>query len=87
MKATQLIDENKSEDDALSEARELFNSNPVALEITVQWMFFVLTLAPTPEIKAIIYAGKTFGCSIHLLSKFGSLVFLSCSCHHAPEAL
>ena len=68
VKATQPNDENESED-ALSEARELVNSSPVALEITIQWMLSPRTLAPTPEIKATIYAGKTFGRSINLLSK------------------
>ena len=66
-KATQSIEENESEEDALSEARELVNSNPVELEITVQWMLSPRTLAPTPKIKAIFYAGETFGCSIGLL--------------------
>ena len=62
VKASQPIDENDSEEDALSKARELVDSNPVALEITVQWMLSPPTLAPTPEIKAIIYVGNTFGC-------------------------
>ena len=36
VKATQPIDENESEEDALSEAQEAVGSNSVALEITVQ---------------------------------------------------
>ena len=36
LKATQLIDENESEEDGFSEVRELVDSNPVALEITVE---------------------------------------------------
>ena len=57
MKATQPINESECEEDALSEAGQLADSNLVALDINVQWMFHPRTLAPTPEIKAIIYAG------------------------------
>ena len=54
---------------ALSEARYFGDSNPVALERTA-CEFYPHTLAPIPEIKAVSYAGKTFGrCSISLFSK------------------
>ena len=38
VKATWPIDENESKKDALSEARDFGDSNPVALERTVWWM-------------------------------------------------
>ena len=46
---------------------------------------YPLNLAPNPEMKAVCYAGKTFGrCSVQTR---GSLFFLSCSRHHAPKVL
>ena len=88
VKATQRIDENESKKDALSKARDFGNSNPVALERSVGECF-PINLAHNPEMKAVSYAGTTFGrCSIiYFFQSRGSLFFLSCSCHHLPEVL
>ena len=78
VKATQLIDENESKKDALSEARDFGNSNQLHLK-DLYAECYPRHLAPNPEMKAVSYAGKTFGrCS---------LLFLSCLRHHAPEVL
>ena len=75
MKASHPIDENESEEDALSEARELIDSNPVAVHNYCTVDVTPRTLAPKPEIKAIIYAGKMSGCLINLLSKLVACSF------------
>ena len=48
------------------------------------------TLAPNPVMKAVTYAGKTFGRCQYFFFKVvsrGSLFFLSYSRHQAPEVL
>ena len=69
------------------------SANPIQLHLKELYgECYPLTLAPNPEMKDVSYAGKTFGrCLIFLFqshwSLIGSLFFLSCLRHHAPEVL